>query len=441
MKYPSRRTASYVLTQFDITQKQLKKIRHDTYNKLKPKPESWDRTTVLVNDVIRLRGRLDHILEYVSGKKINQFQPNLRSILRIGCYELLFDDYIPDFAAVHSSVDLTKELINKKTASLTNAVLRKILRQCESDPHWLDKLSTKPQWLSFPAWLIKKWKKIFGEIDTIKLCQTFNHPVPMFLRVNQARMNLSTAMENLAEDSIVVEQFESIPSFLKVIKGKKKVLMTPLFTSGVISIQDPASAAIIYLLEPKTGDTVLDVCAAPGTKSLMIAEMVESDGNVLSSDKDDIRVKMGILDIKRHQMQNIHWSVLDALKDNFPPSKKILVDAPCTGTGVIGRRPDIKWRRQLGDVIAMADLQLSILNHVSRYLLSGGTIVYATCSLEPEENWEVVERFLNSNRKFKLIPPNSNIPKRWVNKNGCLMTFPAYHDTDGMFAAKLFKTL
>ena len=214
MKYPSRRTASYVLTQFDITQKQLKKIRHDTYNKLKPKPESWDRTTVLVNDVIRLRGRLDHILEYVSGKKINQFQPNLRSILRIGCYELLFDDYIPDFAAVHSSVDLTKELINKKTASLTNAVLRKILRQCESDPHWLDKLSTKPQWLSFPAWLIKKWKKIFGEIDTIKLCQTFNHPVPMFLRVNQARMNLSTAMENLAEDSIVVEQFESIPSFL-----------------------------------------------------------------------------------------------------------------------------------------------------------------------------------------------------------------------------------
>ena len=309
MKYPSRRTASYVLTQFDITQKQLKKIRHDTYNKLKPKPESWDRTTVLVNDVIRLRGRLDHILAYVSGKKINQFQPNLRSILRIGCYELLFDDYIPDFAAVHSSVDLTKELINKKTASLTNAVLRKILRQCESDPHWLDKLSTKPQWLSFPAWLIKKWKKIFGEIDTIKLCQTFNHPVPMFLRVNQARMNLSTAMENLAEDSIVVEQFESIPSFLKVIKGKKKVLMTPLFTSGVISIQDPASAAIIYLLEPKTGDTVLDVCAAPGTKSLMIAEMVESDGNVLSSDKDDIRVKMGILDIKRHQMQNIHWSV------------------------------------------------------------------------------------------------------------------------------------
>ena len=195
------------------------------------------------------------------------------------------------------------------------------------------------------------------------------------------------------------------------------------------------------MLEPKTGDTVLDVCAAPGTKSLMIAEMVESDGNVLSSDKDDIRVKMGILDIKRHQMQNIHWSVLDALKDNFPPSKKILVDAPCTGTGVIGRRPDIKWRRQLGDVIAMADLQLSILNHVSRYLLSGGTIVYATCSLEPEENWEVVERFLNSNRKFKLIPPNSNIPKRWVNKNGCLMTFPAYHDTDGMFAAKLFKTL
>ena len=127
------------------------------------------------------------------------------------------------------------------------------------------------------------------------------------------------------------------------------------------------------------------------------------------------------------------------MEDHFPISRKILIDAPCTGTGVIGRRPDIRWRRRPGDVVAMAGLQFSILNHISRYLLSGGTMVYSTCSLEPEENCEVVERFLNSNRGFKLVPPNSNIPKKWVSENGFLMTSPVHHGTDGMFAAKLLK--
>ena len=439
MKYPSRQAAADIITQFDVTHQQLKKVQHEAYKKLRPKPGSWNRTMVLTNDVIRLKGRLDHILEHVSGKRMNHFQPDLRSILRIGCYELLFDDHIPDFAAIHSSVDLTKESINKKAAGLINAVLRKILRQHENDPNWLNKLSKQHQWLSFPAWLIKKWEKRYGKEDAIKLCNTFNHPVPMFLRVNQTRMSMDNVVKSLAEDSIVVEQFKPIPSFLRVLKWKKHVLMTPLFTSGVISIQDPASAAIIYLLEPKIGETVLDVCAAPGTKSLMIAEMIGSDGTVLSSDKDYRRVEMGKLDIKRHKLKNIHWSVLDAMEDHFPISRKILIDAPCTGTGVIGRRPDIRWRRRPGDVVAMAGLQFSILNHISRYLLSGGTMVYSTCSLEPEENCEVVERFLNSNRGFKLVPPNSNIPKKWVSENGFLMTSPVHHGTDGMFAAKLLK--
>ena len=440
VKYPSRQTASYILTQFDITQQQLKKIQHETYKKLKLAGETRARTTVLVNDVVRLKGRLDDIIETMSGKKMNRLQPDLRSLLRIGCYELLFDDHVPEYAAIHSSVDLTKELINKKAAGLTNAVLRKILRQLESDPQWLANLSMKPEWQSFPKWMIKKWEKQFGEKVTIKLCQTYNQPVPMFLRLNQGRMKLKSAIKNLAVEGIVAEKYESLPDFLRVTKGQSKVLYTPLFTSGIVSVQDPASAAIIHLLEPKPGETVLDVCAAPGTKSLMIAEMVTSKGTVLASDRDKTRVDAGIRDMERHQLRNIRWSVLDALENNFPSSKKILVDAPCTGTGVIGRRPDIKWRRKVSDGAEMAELQLSLLINVSRYLMSGGTLVYATCSLEPEENWGVVEQFLKYNRQFKLIPPNSNIPKGWINEEGCLMTFPAYHGTDGMFAAKLSKT-
>ena len=141
----------------------------------------------------------------------------------------------------------------------------------------------------------------------------------------------------------------------------------------------------------------------------------------------------------RHKNKNIKWSVLDATKDTFPMAEKILIDAPCTGTGVLGRSPDIKWRLKKNDFQFMRQIHISILNHMIKYLKIGGKIVYATCSLEPEENASLVEEFLNENKNFSIIPSNTFLPRDWVNSDGFLMTMPYETGSDGLFGAVLQK--
>ena len=221
--------------------------------------------------------------------------------------------------------------------------------------------------------------------------------------------------------------------------GQNKVLDTNLFRAGMISIQDPAAGAVVNLIDPQKGESILDVCASPGTKSLFMAHKVGPSGIIFSSDVNEDRVDKGKSDIKRHKCNNIKWSILDATKDNFPLSKKILIDAPCTGTGVIGRKPDIKWRIKKKDIKILKDLQLSILNHMSNFLLPGGKMVYATCSLEPEENKILVKQFLSSHKDFSLSPSNSLLPKHWVDSDGFLVTMPYKTKSDGLFGAVLLK--
>ena len=170
-----------------------------------------------------------------------------------------------------------------------------------------------------------------------------------------------------------------------------------------------------------------------------MAQKLGNNGKIFASDKDPSRVEIGKLDIKRHKNKNIQWSVLDAAKDTFPMAEKILIDAPCTGTGVIGRRPDIKWRLKQKDFQFMRKIQISILNHMSNFLKTGGKIVYATCSLEPEENVSVVNEFLIDNKNFSINPSNTFLPLNWVNSDGFLMTMPYETDSDGLFGAVLQK--
>ena len=227
--------------------------------------------------------------------------------------------------------------------------------------------------------------------------------------------------------------------FLRCFQDKKKIFFNNLFKCGIISIQDPASAAVAEMLKPANGDIILDVCAAPGTKSLLMAQKVGKSGKVFASDKDPSRVELGRLDIKRHKNKNIQWFVLDATKDTFPMAEKILIDAPCTGTGVLRRRPDIKWRLKKKDFQYMRKIQISILNHMAKFLKVRGKIVYATCSLEPEENASVVIEFLRKNKNFSIIPPNHFLPPDWVNSDGFLMTMPYETGSDGLFGAVLQK--
>jgi 16S rRNA (cytosine967-C5)-methyltransferase len=172
---------------------------------------------------------------------------------------------------------------------------------------------------------------------------------------------------------------------------------------------------------------VFDVCAAPGTKTLQLANLVGINGHIYASDILPERVSLGQKDKNRHGKKNIDWSLKDARKDTYCKADKILIDAPCSGTGVIGRRSDIRWRRRESDLEKFANIQLSMINNCSKYLKKDGVLVYATCSIEPEENLLVVNQFLKTNSNFVVDHVPSNVPKQWVKNNKALYIFPHEH--------------
>ena len=438
MKQDARFISVKILNRFEKKNEQLVMSRNQVFSSFKPESIDKSRAMVLTNEIIRLRDRLDVMIEYVSGRKINRLDSSLLSILRVGFYEIIYDESIPDYAAVDSLVNLTKAVLSRKASKLTNAVLRNLIRYRDKDSNWDESLKKKPKWVSLPIWLQKRWKYQFGESGFFALVNCINQNPKIFVRVDLTKNTVDDAKESLLESGIEAENYSD--SFLKILNGSGKIFSTDLFQSGQVSIQNAAAGAIVEFLNPLKGEIVLDVCAAPGTKSLFIAERVGEKGRVLASDLDQLRANRGKNDLDRHRRKNIEWSVKDATQDNFPMADKILIDAPCTGTGVMGRKPDIRWRRKPEDISDMATLQMKLLKHMSQFLNDGGTLVYGTCSMEPEENWNVVEQFLKLNADFKLMTRPSQVMPDWINEMGCLSTFPHIHGVDGLFAARITRS-
>ncbi len=397
------------------------------------------RIHACVNEIIRYRGLLDHLIEEGSMRKIRYLNPKIVNLLRLGIYELVFDDIIPDFAAIHSNVELAKKNINKKSSLMVNAVLRNIQRLNKKNENLKISLIQEKIDLAYPKWLLKKWEDEFGEDATKNLCAELLNEKNMYIRLDIKRLSIDNLISLLSQNSIEVIQHSHFKYFFKVVSGQKYILDNELFKEGIISIQDPASGAVVELIDPQKNDSILDVCAAPGTKSLFMAQKVGHGGKIFACDNNQNRIEKALNDNLRHKKNNIKWHLLDASKDKYPFHEKILIDAPCSGTGVIGRRPDIKWRLRKSDIQRMADLQKSILENTSNYLKPGGKLVYSTCSLEREENQDVVNDFLRYRSDFELLGTNSLLPGTWVDSKGFMFSFPTKTNTDGLFAAVLRK--
>ena len=435
MKNDARFLTVKVLNRFNRNQKKLHLIIDEIISNAQIDLLTRSRVRVLSNETIRFKGRLEFLIEYVSGRRRDKIDPSILSILKIAFYEILIDKVVPNYAAVDSAVTLTRNLLNRKAAGFTNAILRKLTRKNEEDKNWYHHLVDDPNWHSLPIWMQERWKKRFGTEQFLELVKNINLPSPSFIRVETEKIGIDAAKESLIRDGISLEKYSA--SFLKLDHGLGNVLRTDLFRSGKISIQDPASAAIVDCMDAKLGETILDVCAAPGTKTLYLSNIVGETGTILASDLSTERVKSGKEDMKRHGQKNIQWSVKDAKKDTYPLVDRILIDAPCTGTGVLGRRPDIRWICKPKDINQASDTQLGLLNNCSKFLKPNGTLVYATCSIEPEENWNVVDRFLKLNSDFSVDTVPRKISSNWIDERGALRTLPHLHGVDGMFAAKL----
>ena len=399
------------------------------------------RIRACVNEIIRLRGILDYLIEKGSKKRINYIDPKIKNILRLGLYEFVFDEIVPEFAAIHSSVQLAKKNINKKSSTMVNAVLRNIQRLSTKNEKFNISIIENKIELAYPKWLLERWKKKYGKEGARELCVALVTEKNMYIRLNVSRLSTDQMISTLRVDNIKVIQHNEFNLFFKVIYGQQNILDNDLFKKGIISIQDPASGAIVELVNPQENDFILDVCAAPGTKSLFMAQRVGSYGRITACDNSQNRINKALNDKSRHNQDNIHWHLLDASKDKYPLHEKILIDVPCSGTGVIGRRPDIKWRLRENDIKRMAKVQLSILENTSKYLKPGGKIIYSTCSLESEENEDVIKNFLKNRLDFKLIVTNSLLPDRWVDSKGYMFSFPTITNSDGLFAAVLQKKI
>ena len=431
----ARYYAFHILKKYHRSNKRLKTVRNQCFKKTRLSQTDILRSFVLTNEIVRWQARLDYWISLFLDKPIKKLNPSVNIILRLGFYESIMDDSIPPHAAVHSWVELTKTELGKEFSGLVNALMHKTN---EIDPIHRDDNQSLTEWYSFPHWLIEKWIDYFGNKKTFQLCEYFNEQSPTDFRLNWISKSKENILRNLEKLKIEIVNSPKSDNFIRVKSGVQHILKSDLFERGLVIVQDRASGAVVELLDPQAGETIIDCCAAPGTKSRYIFEKMKFTGNVYASDLSKKRSKLGKETAKRLTIP-IQWDYKDASADEFPIADRILIDAPCTGTGVIGRRPDIRWRRKKNDAKSMSYIQTAILGHMAQFLKPNGILVYATCSLEMEENWNVVESFLKLNNNFTLESGKNFVPSSWLNHQGCLETFPPRDKVDGMFAARIRK--
>ncbi|MBP1712469.1 MAG: sun protein [Deltaproteobacteria bacterium] len=422
-----------------------------------PELRPIDRSFVheLVMGVLRWRGRLDWIIQQVlksPGKKID---PRVKDILRLGVYQLYHLDRVPPSAAVNESVRLAKSILgDEKISGFVNAALRTILRRkeefvfpsIEKEP-----LGYLTAFLSHPRWLANRWLQEFGGETAARICLANNFPPPWTLRVNDlktSRKKLSTDLKNLG---ILTWPTPFSPTGL--VAGKNPLTEGgDLFQRGLFFLQDEASQIVSHVLQPQPGERILDACAAPGGKATHIAELMENRGEVYALDLHE--KKLGLI---TENAQRLGLSIIKSLTKDasqpFPldlrsPFDRILVDAPCTGLGILHRNPEAKWRRKEDDPRRLQPMQLALLQNVSSYLKPGGVLVYSTCTLTTEENDQVIDRFLTKNTDFIWEDLHSRFPPSWhklLDERGFYRTYPAVmiqedgYRMDGFFAARMRK--
>ena len=435
MIYDARYHAFQILKKFYRKNDRLKSVRDNYYKHNKLSQNELNRSLVLSNEVVRWSRRLDSWIKLSLDKPLKKLNPSIHLLLKLGYYEATMDKEVPNHAVVNSWVELTKSMMGNKFSGLVNALLRKGIK---IDSNKRNNNLTHGEWFSFPDWMLERWIGQYNESQTLALCDYFNSPPFIDVRLNISQFELKIILNKIDALGVKWEKSPKSDQFIRISSGTAKLLKSEVFKEGMINFQDRASGAVVELLNPQEGEIILDVCSAPGTKANYIYEKMNFTGQLFASDISSKRLMKGQTRASNLNLP-IEWLKKDASSDKFPMADRILIDAPCTGTGVIARRPDIRWRRQDSDYDSMNIIQLNILNNMSKYVKSKGSIVYATCSLEEEENWNVVNSFLELNDNFKIRLEKDLIPKEWINDRNCLETFPPRDRVDGMFAVNLQK--
>ncbi|WP_425807196.1 16S rRNA (cytosine(967)-C(5))-methyltransferase RsmB [Desulfitobacterium sp. Sab5] len=421
-----------------LLQKELKEVQ-----------EGRDRQliTMLVNGTLKNRLTLDYALRLHLRTALSSLPHEVRWILRISAFQLLFLTKIPAPAAINEGVELTK-LRQGKYTKLVNGVLHNVL-ETGWNIRWPNSKKEAARYLSVkyshPEWMVKRWLKRYGFEETEKLCSTNNEPVFLWIRTNTLKTTREDLVEKLEEEGIQVQLGDRVPESL-VLENPGAIEQLKSFQEGLFTVQDESSQLVAHILNPAPGDHVLDACAAPGGKTTHIAQKMNDQGEILAFDIHSHKIeliqqlahRLGITIIRA---QEGDARELRGVKDGSCP--KVLVDAPCSGLGVIRRRADLRYHKAEEEIQKLPALQLEILERAARCVSRGGELVYSTCTIEPEENFEVVKAFKTAHPEFKPVSlldllPFSLEDERDIRQaeKGMLQILPHRHGMDGFFIAK-----
>jgi 16S rRNA (cytosine967-C5)-methyltransferase len=398
--------------------------------------------TEIVHGVIRWKNRLDWVISGFYHGNYYKSEINLKNALRVAVYQILFLDKVPEYAAVNEAVEFLKRLNGDKAGNLVNAVLRNIIRNKSEIryPEVLqDSLAYLSVYYSHPTWMVKRWLSRFGFEDTEKLLLSNNQIPEITIRINKTKIEPVRFLSMLESSSIKYQGSEYIDYFVNI-KGFNELSKLNYFQEGYYSIQDESASLPTLLLKPQPGERIIDLCGAPGGKTTHIGELMKGEGKIIAVDKFDYKLKLIKESCTRLGITNVEYVAADASELKTDPADKILADVPCSGLGVLRKKPDIRWKREIEDINQLVKFQNAILNNAANLLKSGGVIVYSTCTTEPEENFLLIQDFLKAHPEFIIDDASKYVNQALVNSNGCVETFPHKHHMDGSFAVRLVKS-
>lgn len=441
-----REVALDILLQIEKNQAYSNLLLNQSIKREKLNEKDVGLLTEIVYGTLQRKNTLDYYLQsFVKGglKKLDQW---VLVLLRLSLYQIIYLDRVPERAVVHEAVEIAKKKGHKGISAMVNGTLRSILRQGIPT---LDKVSDSNEKLSLlwshPSWLVERWIEQFGQEKTKAMCEINLLPPSVTARVNQViTKDRNEMIELLAKEGVEAKEGDLSIDALSIVKGT--LPNTKLFKDGALTIQDESSMLVARALGPKPGMKVLDSCAAPGGKTTHIAELMNNEGEIYALDLHEHKVKLIDEQASRLKLSIIKTKATDSRmagdlfeKESFDC---ILVDAPCTGLGVIRRKPDIKWQKQVEDIEKITTIQKAILEAVAPLLKRGGRLVYSTCTIDELENELVVRGFLEHHRDFQLdktLTERLPLKAQSYCKDGMVQLLPSDFGTDGFYIASMIK--
>ncbi len=448
MPFDARKTAWVILNTLDRGQHTLDTLMDDHADGGQA-DSGRDRALLqaLVYGVLRWRGRLDYIISHFSSTRLSKINPKILNILRLALFQIIYLDRIPDSAAVNTAVEMAKTTGAPWVTGYVNALLRKTAREHQAvffPELGKNAVAALAAGKSFPEWIIRRWLDRYGPQKTAALCDAVNSIPPITVRTNTLRISPPHLLMKLDRDADKVAQTPYSPDGITIVHPATSIPHLSGFNSGWFQVQDEAAQLVSLLLDPKPGETVLDACAGMGGKTGHIAQLMNTEGKIVAVDIYGNKLSRLDAEMQRLGISIVSTRCLDLEQgsSHLAPScfDRILLDAPCSGLGVMRRNPDIKWHRSERDLAKYTARQLRLLENLAHAVKPNGVLVYAVCSPEPEENEAVIHQFLKKHDNFGINDQYGRLPDHIGKKaitGGFLKTYPHLTQMDGFFSVRL----